>query len=81
MSNRDLPILQSISSGETFSGYPVGDELCDCILTTTYGSEGLAPTASALQGACIGSSGDNLCGNYRGHQNITGTKLSIVFLC
>lgn len=45
-----------------------------------YGSEGIIPCHKGCMSSCIGSSGDNLCGGYTGHEqvNVAGTDLYIV---
>ncbi|HBJ1652025.1 hypothetical protein [Clostridium botulinum] len=50
------------------------------VVGVSYGSEGIIPCHKGCQCSCIGSSGDNLCGGYYGHEEIIvdNTKLFIV---
>ena len=50
------------------------------VLCTNYGSEGLIPTLTDCEAACISSSGDAICMGYKGHEKIPNTDLSIVCL-
>lgn len=45
-----------------------------------FGSDGIIPCHKGCMGSCIGSSGDNRCGGYGGHEQVKvdGTDLFIV---
>lgn len=58
---------------------PFSEERCSYILCVRYGSNGLIPTIiNKNSSACMSSSGDSLCGGYRGCEKILNTDLYIV---
>ena len=69
-------MIESIKSVEC--GHDFNDHQYSYILCTKYGTNGLIPTVKTVDTACISSSGDSMCEEYFGHENIPNTNLSIV---
>lgn len=56
------------------------DEDFSLVVGVRYGSEGIIACHKGCLGSCISSSGDSICGGYRGHEEVEvkGTPLYIV---
>lgn len=55
-------------------------EVYDLVVGIRYGSEGVVPCHRTCETSCVGSSGENFCGNYLGCTSVRaeGTELFIV---
>ena len=59
------------------------DEKENLVVGIRYGGNGIIPCHKNCDESCISSSGDGICGGYRGHEKVTvkGTELFIVRCC